>query len=161
MCIVRVILRQLLALPCKLLFVCLCDFLSLPRNCRREVLYWVGAVNLYYLSMANFSLLGCFCTSWPCILNKFWCHWLSFRLAHPNTLFAIYLVPSIRPVVYGILFLLLYCIGTSHSYFASALMLPGPNLWLVICLSACCTSNESWTLLLLIHRKRLKLWLSE
>ena len=39
---------------------------------------------------------------WPCTLNKFWCHCLSFRLAHPNTLFAIYLVLSIRPVVYGI-----------------------------------------------------------
>ena len=41
---------------------------------------------------------------WPCTLNRFWCHWLSFRLAHPNTHFAIYLVPSIRPVVYGIWF---------------------------------------------------------
>ena len=47
---------------------------------------------------------------WPCIVNKFWCHWLSFCLAHPNTLFAIYLVPSIRPVVYGILL---------HAYIAS------------------------------------------
>jgi len=27
--------------------------------------------------------------------------------------------------------------------FASALMLHGPSLWLVSCLSACCTSNES------------------
>ena len=140
MCIVRVILRQLLALPCKLLFVCLCDFLSLPRNYRRKVHYWVGAVNLYYLSMDILSLLGCFCTllfwffplsyffpekvfflgrkvffpwvHWPCILNKFWCHWLSFHLAHPNTLFAIYLVLSIRPVVYGILlhaYIAFYC----------------------------------------------------
>jgi len=75
---------------------------------------------------------------WPCTLNKFWYHWLSFHLAHPNTLFAIYLVPSIRPVVYGILLhaytaFYCYCIGTSHSYFASALMLPGPSLWLVSC----------------------------
>ena len=112
-------------------FVCLlCDFLSLPRNYRRKVHDWVSAVNLYYLSMDILSLLGCFCTllfgfflsyvccersffpwvHWPCIHNKFWCHWLSFRLAHPNTLFAIYLVPSIRPVVYGILL---------HAYIAS------------------------------------------
>ena len=49
---------------------------------------------------------------WPCTLNKFWCHWLSFRLAHPNPLFAIYLVLSIRPVVYVILlhaYIAFYC----------------------------------------------------
>ena len=52
-----------------------------------------------------------------------------------------YLVLSIRPVVYGIYCILhllhadiaSYCIGTSHSYIASALMLPGPSLWLVSC----------------------------
>ena len=38
----------------------------------------------------------------------------SFRLAHPNTLFAIYLVLSIRPVVYGILL---------HAYNYSILLL--------------------------------------
>ena len=50
---------------------------------------------------------------WPRTLNKFWCHW--FHLAHPNTLFAIYLVPSIRPVVYGIL-LHAYTRGHSESW---------------------------------------------
>ena len=50
-------------------------------------------------------------------INKFWCHWLSFHLAHPNTLFAIYLLPSIRPV--------------------------GPKPMACQLLSACGTSNES------------------
>jgi len=151
-----------------LTFVCLCDFLSLPRNYRRKVpTEWVQST---YTTSA-WTFLACwdvsvhFCSGfflshifflrlffvrevffpwvhWPCTLNKFWCHWLSFHLAHPNPLFAIYLVLSIRPVVYVILWhliaclysiLLLYCIGTSHSYFASALLLPGPSLWLVSC----------------------------
>jgi len=139
MCIVRVILRQLLALSCKRLLVCLCDFLSLPRNYRRNMHYcrgtigetctteWVQStyttsawtflvcwdVSVHFCSgfflSHIFFLRRFFCergffpwVHWPCTLNKFWCHWLSFHLAHPNTLFAIYLVPSIRPVVYGI-----------------------------------------------------------
>ena len=178
----RVILRQLLALPCKLLIVCLCDFLSLPRNYRRKVHYGVGAVNLCYLSMDILSLLGCFCSllfcyfplsyifpevfvrgffpwvHWPCTLNKFWCHWLSFRLAHPNTNFAIYLVPSIRPVVYGIWLhadIAFYCcivlapvihaLPAPSCCLAQAPHVAWPKPMACQLLSACCTSNERVT----------------
>jgi len=128
MCIVRVILRQLLALPCKLLLVyaifSLCRG-TIGEKCTTE---WVQSTYATSAWTDILSLLGCFCNllfwffplsyfflrrffcergffpwvHWPCTLNKFWCHWLSFRLAHPNTHFAIYLAPSIRPVVYGI-----------------------------------------------------------
>jgi len=65
MCIVRVILRLLLALPCKLGFVCLRDFLyaeelskTVEGRCTAE---WVQST---YATSAwtSLVLLGCFCT---------------------------------------------------------------------------------------------------
>jgi len=123
------------------------DILSLL-GCFCILLFW-------FFPLSYFFLRRFFCerffpwVHWPCIINKFWCHWLSSRLAHPNTLFAIYLVPIIRAVVYGILL---------HTYIAvlywhqSFILCQRPHVaWPkpMACqlLSACCTSNERQTIL--------------
>jgi len=85
---------------------------------------------------------------WPCTLNKFWCHWLSFQLAHPNTLFAIYLVLSIRPVVYSILLHADIDLIAVLYWHQSFMLCQRPHVaWSkpMACqlLSACGTSNES------------------
>jgi len=75
-------------------------------------------------------------------INKFWCHWLSFHLAHPNTLFAIYLVPSIRPVVYGILL---------HAYIAFIPVLYCHQSF-ILCQHPHVATKLSWLLVLMENR---------
>jgi len=83
-------------------FTCLCDFLSLLRNCQRNVHCWGNAVNLYYLSVDILNFVGMFiCTLLShTFLRKFFVvrkvfrgctgYCFSFFWAHPNKLFATY-----------------------------------------------------------------------
>jgi len=107
---------------------------------------------------------------WSCTLNNFWCHWLSFRLAHPNTRFAVYLVLSIRPVVYGIwlhadiasyccivLAPVIHTLPAPSCCLAQAPHVAWPKPMACQLLSACCTSNESTDQLLVFCAE----WLTE
>jgi len=107
---------------------------------------WLGAVNLYYLSMNIPSSVGMFLYtsfgfflshifSWESFLVRvffpwlhlpcnLWCHWLSFCLAHPNKCFAVILYRALDMLFYGIIqhayiapYCYAYCIGTGHYIF--------------------------------------------
>ena len=146
MCFVNVILRQLLALLSKLLFVCLCNFLSLLRNCRE--LLKKGAL-LSGCSQLILPQNGYPQFCWDVSVHPF-CFFLShifvpcilFLFDPPSKLYVVYW--NLIACLYNILLYAAIPIGTSHYILCQC-----PHVaWLKpmacqLCLSACCISNEN------------------